>query len=140
MSQKWVEVLRAIAHPWLCDAQGHLNTRHYAAMFDEAGWLTFSLIGYKASAASEQNFGWADVRHVTEYKKEVPAGAFVRLDASIIKLGKSSVTIAQRMVDLDDEAVVATFEAVSVAYDLKAHRSREIPPEMRAEAQRVFGI
>ena len=26
----------AVVHPWLCDAMGHLTTRHYLGMFDDA--------------------------------------------------------------------------------------------------------
>ena len=34
-----------VAHPWLCDALGHLNTRNYHAMYDDALFVLLAIIG-----------------------------------------------------------------------------------------------
>ena len=31
-------VQKSVAHPWMCDVLGHLTTRHYVAMFDDAAY------------------------------------------------------------------------------------------------------
>lgn len=41
-----IETFKGIAHPWLCDIMGHLNTRNYMAMFDNASMYFLSLLGY----------------------------------------------------------------------------------------------
>ena len=38
MPGQWFELYRTIVMPAHCDAYGHLNVRHYAAFFDDAGW------------------------------------------------------------------------------------------------------
>jgi len=39
-----------VAHPWLCDSMGHLTSRHYVAMFDDASYHFFRLVfGYDAA-------------------------------------------------------------------------------------------
>lgn len=51
-------VYRGVVHPWLCDAMGHLTTRHYLAMFDDAIYHLY-----------QQVFGYAG-----------PFGAFAETD------------------------------------------------------------
>ena len=31
-----IETWRGMAHPWNCDTMGHMNTRFYAAIYDDA--------------------------------------------------------------------------------------------------------
>ena len=33
-----VLVQKNVAHPWMCDVLGHMTTRHYVAMFDDAAY------------------------------------------------------------------------------------------------------
>jgi len=35
--EKWFELYRCIVMPAQCDIYGHLNVRHYAAFFADAG-------------------------------------------------------------------------------------------------------
>ena len=35
-------MIRAVVHPWLCDMMGHLTTRHYVGMFDDAAYALFA--------------------------------------------------------------------------------------------------
>ena len=72
-----VECGLAVVHPWLCDSMGHLTTRHYLAMFDDAAYQLFMLIGYDPSLAAEEHWGWADVRHEIDYLRPVLAGQSV---------------------------------------------------------------
>ena len=80
-----------VAHPWMCDIMGHMNVRHYAAMFDDA---SFQLLGHIAGADSlaDTSLGWADVRSEVEYKHETKAGALLTICSRVIKTGRSSVT------------------------------------------------
>jgi len=36
--EQWFDLYRAIVMPAHCDIYGHMNVRHYAACFDDAGW------------------------------------------------------------------------------------------------------
>ena len=48
-----------VAHPWMCDAMGHMNVRHYMAMFDVA---SFQLPGKLTEVEKDKSLGWPDVR------------------------------------------------------------------------------
>jgi acyl-CoA thioester hydrolase len=105
-----IECGLAVVHPWLCDVMGHLSTRNYMAMFDDATYQFLSIIGYDARMASEQHWGWADVRHEINYISEIAAGAVLRVE------GRAKAYVC------------ATLEAKIVCFDLEARRARPPPP------------
>jgi acyl-CoA thioester hydrolase len=125
-----IECGLAVVHPWLCDVMGHLTTRHYMAMFDDASYQFLSIIGYDARAASEQRWGWADVRHEINYISELAAGAVVRIEGWAKARGRSSITLEFQLMDRSDGRVCATLEAKIVCFDLEARRSRPLPPHI----------
>ena len=45
-----IETWRGMAHPWNCDTMGHMNTRFYAAIYDDASF--HFLMRYEACQAS----------------------------------------------------------------------------------------
>lgn len=47
----------SVVHPWHCDDMGHMNVRHYAAMFDDASFHLLGII-----AGDGRGLGWADIR------------------------------------------------------------------------------
>lgn len=138
MAERWIETCRSLVHPWQCDSQGHLNTRYHAAVFDDASWQVLAAVGYRNSMAKDIDLGWADVRHTTEFHREAPVGAFLLVESRIQKIGNTSFTIAHRMLDLEDSMMVASFEGVTVAFDLQKRKSRPLPAAIRDEAVRMF--
>ncbi|MBT9382658.1 acyl-CoA thioesterase [Pseudooceanicola sp. CBS1P-1] len=128
-----ISVYRGVAHPWLCDVMGHLTTRHYMAMFDDASYhLLDSAFGWQPGTGAA--FGWADVRHVLDYQAEVAAGHLLEIRAGVRRLGGSSATVLYEMTDLTAGSRAATLEAVSVHFDLTARRAAPIPEAMRQRA------
>ena len=43
--EKWFDLYRSIVMPAHCDLYGHMNVRHYAAMFDDAGFHVLAQAG-----------------------------------------------------------------------------------------------
>ena len=75
-------VNKGIAQPWECDVMGHMTTRFYVAMFDDASYhFLFTVFGWTISGHESRKFGWADARHVIEYKSEVSAGDVLEIRA-----------------------------------------------------------
>ena len=47
-------VQKSVAHPWMCDVLGHMTTRHYVAMFDDAAYhMLYSVFGWTGSSDDE---------------------------------------------------------------------------------------
>ncbi|KSV75795.1 MULTISPECIES: thioesterase family protein [unclassified Sinorhizobium] len=126
-----------VAHPWMCDTMGHMNVRHYAAIFDDA---SFQLLGHIVGpeAQSETGRGWADVRSEVEYKHETEAGALITIRSRVIKLGRSSVTFEQIMSGTLDGIVHAVNRTTTVRFDLEARAAIALEPDARARAEALL--
>ncbi|MBT5387312.1 MAG: hypothetical protein HN817_10750 [Porticoccaceae bacterium] len=60
---------KGICHPNLYDLMGHMTTRHYVAMFDYGSYhFLHALFGWSGDNTKVHQGGWADVRHVLEYR------------------------------------------------------------------------
>ena len=132
-------VNKGIAQPWECDVMGHMTTRFYVAMFDDASYhFLFTVFGWTISSHEARKFGWADVRHVIEYKSEVSAGDVLEIRARLQKIGSKSFTVLYEMLDLAKDEVVATQESICVYFDLEARQAIPITEEMRERAQQYL--
>ena len=129
-------VNKSIAQPWECDVMGHMTTRFYVAMFDDASYhFLFTVFGWTISGHESKKFGWADVRHVIEYKSEVSAGDVLEIRARLQNIGGKSITVLYEMVDLSKNEVVCTQESICVYFDLEERKAILITSEMRAAAE-----
>lgn len=117
-------VNKSIAHPWECDVMGHLTTRFYVAMFDDASYhFLYEVFEWTINTGKNSDTGWADVRHVIEYKAEVSAGDVLEIRGSLIKIGTKSITVLYEMVNLAKSEIAATLETVCVLFDLKTRKA-----------------
>ena len=49
-----VLVQKNVAHPWMCDVLGHMTTRHYIAMFDDAAYhMLYTVFGWIGASDAE---------------------------------------------------------------------------------------
>ena len=122
-----------VAHPWMCDVMGHMNVRHYAAMFDDA---SFQLLGHIAAQDGNQAAatGWADVRTEIDYRHETRAGSLITIRSHVVKIGRTSVTFEQVMSGSLDGIVRASSRTTSVRFDLVARASVALDEPMRDRA------
>jgi acyl-CoA thioester hydrolase len=133
-------MIRAVVHPWLCDMMGHLTTRHYVGMFDDAAYALFAqATGWNADDPAFAGMGWADVRHEIEYKDEVPAGALVEIFGTITRVGNSSLETRYEMRRASTGAVAATILAKTVFFDLKQRKASPLTEAMRQGIERFLG-
>jgi acyl-CoA thioester hydrolase len=135
----WIVCGMGVVHPWLCDAMGHLTTRHFLGMFDDASYHLFAALGYDPAEGKRTGQGWADVSHRIDYKAELGSGALVRITGRIAAVGRSSLTSEFRMVESGEDRICATLEARTVCFDLEARRARPLPDRIVDNARDIFG-
>jgi len=132
-----IVVQKSVAHPWMCDVLGHMTTRFYLNMFDDASYhILYEVFGWSSASDDEGERGWADVRHVIEYVAEVNAGDVLETRAGIKKIGTKSITIRYEMTNLGENELAATLECTCVLFDLKARKALPLPDDLRASAER----
>jgi acyl-CoA thioester hydrolase len=114
------QVTSSIVHPWNCDAQGHLNTRHYVGIFDDANQVLLARIAGPDAAAT---LGWADVRNEVDFVAEITAGTVVDVFAAIRRIGTKSLTIASELRQAHSDDACARMLAIITRFDLTARRA-----------------
>jgi len=125
-------VQKGVAHPWMCDVIGHMTTRHYVAMFDDAAYhLLYGVFGCSGASDPDGKIGWSDARHIIEYKAEVLAGDVLVVRAGLTRVGTKSITIFYEMANLDKHEIAATLECVCVLIDLQGRQSIELSDKLR---------
>ena len=55
--EKWFDLYRAIVMPAHCDIYGHMNVRHYAGCFDDAGWHFPRMAGVSLEEFRARGYG-----------------------------------------------------------------------------------
>jgi acyl-CoA thioester hydrolase len=128
-----------VVHPWLCDAMGHLTTRHYLGMFDDASYHLFAALGYEPGSAITEGWGWADVRHEIDYKSELTAGTVVSIIGRVTSLGRTSLSSEFRLLDRSDGRLCAVLAARTVCFDLHKRCSRPLPEAVIVASEELFG-
>jgi acyl-CoA thioester hydrolase len=126
---------KGVAHPWLADVMGHMTTRHYVAMFDDASYhLLYEVFGWSGESVAADGLGWADVKHVIEYLGEVGTGDILEIRGGLRKIGGKSITAFYEMRNLSRDELAATLESTSVLFDTRARKAITLTDDMREKA------
>src|SRR5215207_8202537 len=117
-----LETARGVVYPNQCDAMAHMNVHYYVAAFDQAIWHLLLAIGYAPSWVRERGLGWADVRYVIEYKRELHVGDLYIVLSGVSRVGRKSLTTFHEMRRMESDEIAAELEATSVYFDLSQRR------------------
>jgi len=127
---------KGTAHPWFCDVMGHMNIRHFMAMFDESSYqLLNEVFAWSGNPDNSGGQGWADVKHVIEYQAEVRAGDLLEVRACITKVGTKSIGIRYEMSNSVTNTLAATLECVCVLIDLQSRDAVPLSDVQRKQAE-----
>ncbi len=128
---------KGVCHPWLCDSMGHLTTRHYMAMFDDASYHFLNRVfGWSGTDSQNNNVGWADVKHTIEYLLEVISGQLLDITGVVSKVGGKSITVFYEMRECGSNKIVATLTSISVLFDTDARKAINLSDDMRIRAKK----
>jgi len=126
---------RGVVYPWQCDSMGHLTTRCYMGMFDDASFHFVHEIGFRTSMLREARIGWADVEHTIEYLKELNAGDLIWIESRPLALSARSVRYLHEMKHCETHQVHARMLATTVQFDLKRRKAIPVVTEVRNAIQ-----
>jgi acyl-CoA thioester hydrolase len=131
-----IKTFTGIVHPWLCDAMGHLNSRHYVGMFDDATYVVIAHLGYRPGTGH----GWVDVRNEVDYVTEVHVGSVVEIFSNVVKIGNKSLTVCSEMRPFEGTTTCARMRAVLAHFDLGQRCALPISQEIRARAAPLMSV
>ena len=130
-----ISVQKSVAHPWMCDVLGHMTTRFYVGMFDDASYhFLHAVFGWTGASDDQGKTAWVDVRQLIEYQAEVAAGDLLEIRAALTRIGTKSITGSYEMTNLGDNQTAATMEVIYVLFDLQKRKGLVLTDELREKA------
>lgn len=130
------ELYRTIVMPAQCDHYGHLNVRHYAAMFDEAGWQILGKAGVSLSDLRSRGLGSVVATLTIDFHHELTGGQLVVVTGALSRVGDKSVVYEMRLHEADSLTHCATQKTVEVCFDTVRRASAPWPTDVRAALSR----
>jgi acyl-CoA thioester hydrolase len=131
MPSRWHELHRTIVMPAHCDAYGHMNVRHYAAMFDEAGWHILARAGVSLSDLRGRGLGSVVASLTMDFHHELTAGQLVVVTGAFTRVGGKSFAYELRLYEADSMTHCATQKTVEVCFDTARRASVLLPDDIR---------
>ena len=128
-------VYKGVAQPWECDSLGHLTTRFYTAMFDDASYhFLFELFGWSGARDDAGERAFVDVRHELDFRDEIQAGELLEIRAGLERLGTRSLVARYDMIKRGSGEVAASLQATYVLFDLQSRQSLALDEALRERA------
>ncbi len=135
--EKWFELYRAIVMPAQCDIYGHMNVRHYAACFDDAGWHFPRMAGLSLEEIRTRGLGTVVATLTIDFHHEIRAGQLLLIKGAVTRVGTKSFSHELRLYEADSMTHCATQKTVEVCFDTAARKGVELPEDLRAKLQQI---
>ena len=135
--EKWFDLYRAIVMPAQCDIYGHMNVRHYAACFDDAGWHFPRMAGLSLEEIRARGLGTVLASLTIDFHHEILAGQLVLIKGAVTRVGTKSFSHEMRLYEADAMTHCATQKAVEVCFDTKARKGVALPEDIKLKLQRI---
>ena len=133
----WHELTRGIVMPAHCDVYGHMNVRHYAAFFDDAGWHMLAKAGVSLSELQAQGLGSVVATLTIDFLHELRAGELTLVSGAFVRAGSKSFSYELRLYESESMTHCATQKTVEVCFDTRARKSAALPDDVRTKIQRA---
>jgi len=127
-----------------CDPAGIVFYPRYFEMLNACveDWFTLGLGVDYAELLGPRRVGMPTVQLNTEFKRVSRMGELLTQTITIVKLGRSSLTLDVRFSgsDGDDDDERVAFQQVLVCTSLATHRPIPFPDDLRAALERAQGV
>ncbi|MBK8138864.1 MAG: thioesterase family protein [Chloroflexi bacterium] len=109
------------------DLNNHMNVRYYMAIFDEAGYPLYEMLGLTPDILGPLNGGGFDLEHHLSYLNEVLIGDEVAVYLRMLKRTAKRMHYLMFMVNITRGQVAAIFECVNSYADLSVRKTAPWP-------------
>jgi acyl-CoA thioester hydrolase len=134
MSQ-WFDLSRTVVLPLHCDSYGHMNVRHYAALFDDASWHMLAMAGISLSEVRRRGLGTVVATLTIDFHHEIVAGQLALVRGAFTRVGTKSLGYELRLYEADSMTHCATEKAVEVCFDTKERKGVPLPEDLKRKLE-----
>ncbi len=128
----WHDISRTVIMPAQCDHYGHLNVRHYSALFNDAAWQMLTLGGVAMGEMRARGLGTVVATLTIDFLREVTVGQLVLIRGAITKVGSKSLAHELRLYEIETMTHCATQKSVEVCFDMAKRASVPFPDDLRS--------
>ena len=129
----WHDISRTVILPALCDHYGHLNVRHYSALFNDAAWQMMPLSGVALGVLKSRGLGTVVASLTIDFLKEVTVGQLILIRGAVTKVGTKSLEHELRLYESETMTHCATQKSVEVCFDMTERASVPFPDDLRVK-------
>jgi acyl-CoA thioester hydrolase len=133
MAANWYELYRSVVMPAHCDLYGHMNVRHYAAFFDDAGFHIMGKAGVSLTELRSRGLGSVVASLTIDFHHELTAGQLILITGAYTRIGQKSATSEMRLYDADTMVHCASQKTVEVFFDTTRRASIPIPEDIKVK-------
>jgi acyl-CoA thioester hydrolase len=112
------------------DANGHMNMRWYAAIFDGAGVSLYDRLGITPEYHRRHGTGTFDLEHHTHFLREVRPGEQVAVYVRLVGCSAKRFHYLMFMINETRGELAAIFECINSFADLRRRKTIPFPPEI----------
>jgi acyl-CoA thioester hydrolase len=133
-----IETYRGAVYPWQMDHMDHMNVQFYTACFDAATWQLFAALGMTAAYFKSRQRGMAALDMRTLFKRELHAGALIRISSELLEMKPKTIRFLHRMFDTESGEEVATTELVGAHIDTEARKAVPFPQDIVKRQEKII--
>jgi acyl-CoA thioester hydrolase len=109
------------------DVMGHMNVRHYMALFDDAAWRFFASFGMDEPYCRSSGNGGFALQHFVQYLAEVRAGETVAIRSRVLARSAKRIHFMHFMINETTGKLAATLEVLGAHADMNLRRIAPYP-------------
>lgn len=112
------------------DANGHMNVRWYAAIYDDAGDTLHEHLGLTPEFHKAHTTGTMDLENHFHYLHEVMTGDGLAIYARLVERSAKRFHYLMFMVNETRGTLASVFECINAFVDLEVRKTAPFPPEI----------
>lgn len=119
------------------DINGHVNVRHYTAMYDLAGESMMAMLGIEKELFEVQRVGFFDLEHHVWYLDEILVGQVVAVHARMVECQDKRMLGLIFIVNLTARRLASVIEYIATAANLDTRRTVALPQRVAQRTREI---
>ncbi|MCZ2722299.1 thioesterase family protein [Marinomonas sp. 15G1-11] len=112
----------------------HVNNARYLEFLEEGRWAFFDDFG-SGTELMQQGIAWAVVNINIDFKSEANFGDVLAVQTHFSKLGNRSITMKQRIINTQNQNVVAEADVTYVCFSKELKAAVPLPDDYRQKIE-----